>query len=48
LAEKCTVYEDDPYFTEIDVIVDVIDGKEREILSSYADALKTYELVSGC
>lgn len=40
---------DDPFYTEISVMVDVVEGTlgEEEVLSTFGDALKTYELVSA-
>ncbi|KAI0695772.1 putative oxidoreductase C terminal-domain-containing protein [Cerioporus squamosus] len=38
--------DDDPFYTELATFVDVVDGRRpsSDILSSYADAIKTYEL----
>lgn len=45
-------WQDDPFYTELSTIIDTIrepgrDTHER-ILSSYEDAVKTYELVRPC
>lgn len=49
--EEVTVYEgDDPFYSEIGAMVDVLEGRVEEgegVLSSFGDALRTYELVSG-
>lgn len=39
--------KDDPFHTELETFVNVVEGRRpsTDILSSYADAIKTYELV---
>ncbi len=40
--------QDDPFHTELATFIDVVDGRRPsgDILSSYVDAIRTYELVS--
>ena len=40
--------QDDPFHTELATFIDVVEGRRPsgDILSSYEDAIKTYELVS--
>ncbi|RPD62848.1 hypothetical protein L227DRAFT_573367 [Lentinus tigrinus ALCF2SS1-6] len=44
--ETHTFTEDDPFHTELATFIDVVDGRRpsSDILSSYEDAVKTYEL----
>lgn len=42
--------QDDCYYSEISTMVDVIEGRQERsaILSTFEDAVQSYELVSTC
>ncbi|KAK4689723.1 hypothetical protein P7C73_g374, partial [Tremellales sp. Uapishka_1] len=48
VQEETVFNNDDPFFSEISCFIDVVEGKSgsQVVRSSYADAIKTYELVS--
>lgn len=47
-TEETIFKSDDPFYSEVSSFIDVIEGgAEPDVIrSSYADAIKTYELVS--
>ncbi|KAG8993772.1 hypothetical protein FRB93_001926 [Tulasnella sp. JGI-2019a] len=43
--EECHVFEDDPFYSEVSNFIDAVEGgPDSNILSSFEDAAKTYEL----
>lgn len=42
--ELYTFYDDDPFLSEMAVFIDAAEGENRGVLSSYADAVRTYEM----